>query len=89
MARVTFTSNLERHIHAPVRSVSAATVREALDAVFTDHPALRDYVLDDQDRVRRHVVIFVDGERIADLDRQSDPLRPDSEVYVAQALSGG
>jgi molybdopterin synthase sulfur carrier subunit len=50
---------------------------------------LRSYVLDDQDRVRRHVAIYVNGDRIADRDRLSDPVGESDEVFVFQALSGG
>ena len=39
-------------------------VLEALDRVFALFPRLENYVLDDQRRLRRHVVIFVDGERV-------------------------
>jgi sulfur carrier protein ThiS len=67
----------------------AATVREALDQVFSANPRLRGYVLDDQGRLRRHVVVFVDGEMVADRERLSDPVRPASSVLVMQALSGG
>ena len=85
MPRVVFTSNLKRHIEAPPSEVPGGTVRDVLDAVFEENPRLRGYVLDDQERIRHHVVIFVDGER-ADLE---DPVSGSSEVFVLQALSGG
>ncbi len=89
MARVAFTANLERHLDCPVRTVPGDTVRAVLDGVFAEQPRLRSYILDDQDRVRRHVAIYVNGERIADRDRLSDPVRESDEVFVFQALSGG
>jgi sulfur-carrier protein len=89
MPQVSFTANLQRHLAAPRADVSGATVREALEGVFRDHPRLRGYVLDDQGRLRRHVVVFVDGEAIADRDGLADPVRPESSIYVMQALSGG
>jgi len=64
-------------------------VRAVLEAAFVDRPALRGYVLDDQGAVRQHVAVFVDGERLRDVARQSDPVRPDSVIHVMQALSGG
>jgi sulfur carrier protein ThiS len=60
-----------------------------LDGVFTAQPRLRSYILDDQDRVRRHVAIYVNGERVADRDRLSDSVDEADEVFVFQALSGG
>ncbi len=89
MPVVTFTSTLQRHLAAPVATVAGATVREALEEVFRANPRLRGYVLDDQGRLRKHVVVFVDGELVADRVRLADPVRPASAVYVMQALSGG
>jgi molybdopterin converting factor small subunit len=89
MPEVKFTQNLRRHLSAPPCEVSGSTVREALDQVFERNPQLRGYVLDDQGRLRKHVVIFVNGEMVEDRDRLTDPLKPTSEVIVMQALSGG
>lgn len=89
MPQVTFTATLERHVAAPRSEVGGATVREALDEVFRDNPRLRAYVLDDQGRVRQHVQVFVDGEMLRDRERLSDPVKPTTQLYVMQALSGG
>ena len=89
MARVVFTANLQRHLNAPEREVRGATVRAALEEVFDGAPALRDYVLDEQGHLRRHVVIYVNGEVVDDRTRLAQALAPDAEVYVLQALSGG
>lgn len=89
MARVAFTPNLQRHLDAPVQVAQGHSVRDVLDAVFASHPRLRSYVLDDQDRVRKHVAIYVNGAAIADRDRLSDPVGDDDEIFVFQALSGG
>jgi hypothetical protein len=35
------------------------------------------------------MLVFVDGQQIGDRDRLSDAVRPTSEIYVMQALSGG
>lgn len=85
MARIVFTSNLQRHLEAPEVDVEAESVGQALQAVFRSHPRLRGYILDEQGDVRRHVVIFLDGNQ-AGLESR---IRPDSEIYVMQALSGG
>ena len=89
MARVVFTSHLRKHLPSDPVDVAGRSVGEALEAVFADQPELRGYVLDDQGRVRQHVMIFVDDAPLADRVRLSDPLKPASEVYVMQALSGG
>jgi sulfur carrier protein ThiS len=89
MARVAFTRNLERYVACPPQDVVAATVREALEAVFARNPVLRGYVLDDQGRLRRHMVVFLNGQAVADRDRLADPVEPRDEILVLQALSGG
>ena len=89
MPTVVFTENLKRHLRCPAKTVTATTLREALDQVFAEIPRLRDYILDDQDRLRQHVVVFIDGEQARDRERLSDQVRAKAEIYVMQALSGG
>lgn len=89
MARVAFTTNLQRHLSCPDQTVPGSSVRAVLEQVFTTEPRLRSYILDDQQRVRQHVAIYVNGERIADRVRLSDPVGDADEVFVFQALSGG
>ena len=89
MPTVVFTKNLQVHVAVPPTTVAGATVREALDAVFVTHGRARSYVLDEGGAVRRHMVIFVNGEQISDRTTLSDRVPPDGEIYVMQALSGG
>jgi sulfur-carrier protein len=89
MARVTFTSNLRRHVDCPIVEAEGQTVREVLSSVFEANERLRTYVLDDQAALRKHMTILVDGKRVSDWIGLSDAVQPKSEVYVMQALSGG
>ena len=89
MPRVVFTQNLQRHIACPPAEAPGTTVREVLEAVFAGNPKARGYVLDEQGNLRKHMMVFVNGQQVADRDRLSDPVAPDAEVYVLQALSGG
>lgn len=89
MALVDFSPNLARQTTTASCRVGGATVAEALHLVFEQLPDLRSYVLDDQGAVRKHVVIFVDGKSLSDRRGLTDPVRPDSEIFVMQALSGG
>ncbi len=89
MARVVFTSNLRQHVSCPEVSAPGGTVREVLDGVFASNERLRGYVLDDQGELRRHMNVFVDGAMAQDRRHLSDPVGPQSQVYVMQALSGG
>lgn len=89
MARVMFTAHLRRV--APAGSVHADgdTVGAVLAAVFAAHPKLGPYVLDEQGRLRKHVAVFVGGNRLANGQALEQPIAPDGEIYVMQALSGG
>lgn len=89
MTTVRFTSALERFVAATPADVAGATVGEALAAVFDARPALRGYLLDDQGALRRHVAVYVDGKAVRDRVKLSDPIGPEDDIYVFQALTGG
>lgn len=89
MPTLRFTATLARHRDIPVLVAPGATVAEVLANGLADDPFLKGYVVDEQGRLRKHVNIFVDGRMLADRLRLSDPVAPQSEVYVLQALSGG
>lgn len=89
MVQVVFTSNLQRHVACPTARVTGSTVAEALECVFSENPALRRYVLDDQGALRKNMVIFVDGCAMKDRCTLGDRLDEDAEIFVMQALTGG
>lgn len=89
MALVRFTSTLARHRPAPVLAADGQDLRAVLAGAFAADPLLENYILDEQGRVRKHINIFVDGALIADRQTLSDPVGPNSEIYILQALSGG
>lgn len=89
MPSVQFTSHLRKVAPTEAITVGGATLRLALDEVFARHPKVKSYVLDDQERLRKHVVIFVDGARIAGGSDLMQPVSPAAQIYVLQALSGG
>ncbi len=64
-------------------------MRAILDEYFRENERARGYVLDEQGKVRQHMLIFIDGEMVRDRDRLSDAVKPDSLIDVIQALSGG
>lgn len=89
MPRVAFTAHLRKV--APTRQivVAGANLGAALEPVFTEFPKLRAYVVDEQNRLRKHVVIFLNGERLNATDWPNHPVNERDEIYVLQALSGG
>jgi sulfur-carrier protein len=89
MARVTFTKNIQRHVPCPPMEASGRTVREVLEVVFRENPRARGYVLDDQGALRKHMMVFVDGQQVLDRTGLSDSVPENGDVCVMQALSGG
>jgi len=89
MPTVSFTRALARFLAAPFATVEAATVGDALGAVFVSRSTLRGYVLDDQGALRRHVIVYVNGQPVNDREGLTDPVGPRDEIYVFQALTGG
>ena len=89
MAKVVFTPNMQRHVWCPETGAPGQTVREVLDNVFSENLQVRSYVLDDQSGLRKHMTIFIDGKRIRDRAKLSDPVAESSTIHVLQALSGG
>jgi hypothetical protein len=89
MAHIFFAASIQRHVATPEREIDARTLGEALEAVFSEQPRLRGYIVDDQGALRQHLSVFVDGQRVRDRRHLSDALGEASRVYVVQALSGG
>jgi hypothetical protein len=89
VAHLAFTPNLARLVSVPEGAFAGSTVREVLEAAFSTRPDVRGYVLDDQGALRKHVMVFVDGEQVRDRVTLDDPVGPQGDVFVMQALSGG
>jgi sulfur-carrier protein len=67
-------------------SAEGDTLGDVLLDLDRQFPGLRFRVVDEQGRVRQHVNIWIDGERVRDL---AAPLDGVDEVVIMQALSGG
>jgi sulfur-carrier protein len=65
--------------------VEAATVLAAIDSLETKWPGLRDRIVEEGPAIRRHLHVYVDGER-AGLDT---PVEERSRLDVIAAISGG
>ena len=65
---------------------NGATLAEVFADLDRRYPGIRFRMIDEQDRVRRHMRLFVNGEQVFDLSRE---LQERDEVVIVQALSGG
>lgn len=66
-------------------TLDAATVREAIAALDQRFPGMRDRLCDSTPRIRRHINVFVDGERAALETR----LAPGADMFIVTAITGG
>lgn len=69
----------------PEHLVEAASVRELLRELELAQPALGGWILDERALLRRHINVWVNGER-ADEDTA---VGPDDRVEILPAISGG
>jgi len=56
-----------------------------MNALDRRWPGMRDRLCDSRPAIRRHINVFVEGERAT----LETALKPGSEVYVLTAISGG
>ena len=65
--------------------LDGASVDEVLRALDAAAPGMRDRLVEEGPRLRRHINVFVDGQP-ADL---ATPVAPTATVHVIPAVSGG
>lgn len=66
-------------------TIDGASVGEVLRTLEREYPKIIGWVLDEHGRVRRHVNVFVDGERV----RENERVAPDATLHVLPSISGG
>jgi len=74
---------------APQIPLAAASVREALARLRTDHPALYAGICDETGRVRKHVNVFVNRDHIRDREGVETPLHAGDALHFCSSVSGG
>jgi len=84
--KVIVPSALRSYTERGETEANGATLAEVLDDLERQYSGIRFRMIDEQDRIRRHIRVFVNGEQVRDL---SQPLNPTDEVIIVQALSGG
>ena len=65
------------------------SVREVLEAVFLDYPALRKQLFDSKGEKKRHINIFVNKASIKDLNLLDTFVKPGDEITIIPNISGG
>ena len=86
------------HVPPPLRSrcggaselsLSAPSVRAALEQLERSHPSLYSGICDETGKVRRHVNLFVNTSHIRDRDGLDTALVQGDVVSIIPAVSGG
>jgi sulfur-carrier protein len=89
MITVSFAAHLQRHVPCPDQTVEAGTLAQVLTRAFVAAPAMRDYVLDNQGHIRKHVAVFINGQLYLERNQMERVLADNTKIHVIQALSGG
>jgi sulfur-carrier protein len=81
-------------VHGPLRKlaggcaelqIAGATVEELLRGLECQHPAVTGWILDERGAIRRHINVFVNGERVD----QGASVAASDRVEVLPAITGG
>ncbi|MFA5835618.1 MAG: MoaD/ThiS family protein [Bellilinea sp.] len=79
-------SQLRSYTHASRVECSGDTLGAVLDELDRRFPGLRFRIIDEQDRIRRHIHIFINKEMTQGLHQ---PVTDADEIRIIGALSGG
>lgn len=85
MAIVRLSGQLRTIAGGPDQPVVGDTVLAALMDLEAAQPAIAGWVLDERRRVRRHLNIFVDGNR----GREETSVNAESRIHVLPSITGG
>ena len=84
--KVLIPSALRSYTESSEAEASGATLAAVLADLDRRYAGIRFRMIDEQDRIRPHIRIFVNGEQVREL---AQLLRATDEVVIVQALSGG
>ena len=84
--KVLIPSALRSYTERSETHADGTTLAEALEDLDRRYPGIRFRMIDEQDRIRRHIRVFVNGEQVPDITRA---LAASDEIVIVQALSGG
>jgi molybdopterin converting factor small subunit len=84
--KVLIPSSLRSYTEQSEARASGATLAAVLADLDRQYPGIRFRMIDEQDRIRRHIRLFVNGDQVREL---AQPLHAADELVIVQALSGG
>ncbi|MBK7686770.1 MAG: MoaD/ThiS family protein [Rhodocyclaceae bacterium] len=84
--KVLVPSALRSYTESSQTEASGATLDEVLMDLDIQYPGIRFRIIDEQQKVRRHIRIFVNG---VSAELLSQTMHANDDVVIVQALSGG
>ena len=69
--------------------VSGATLGEALAALQTQYPAIKERLRDEDGKIRRFINLYVNDEDIRFLQNEDTPVKDGDEISIVPAIAGG
>jgi molybdopterin converting factor small subunit len=84
--KVRIPSSLRSYTERSEADACGATLAAVLADLDRQYAGIRFRMIDEQDRIRPHIRIFVNGTQVRDL---SQALGAGDEIVIVQALSGG
>jgi len=84
--KVRIPSALRSYTESAETEASGTTLAEVLTDLDRQYLGILFRMVDEQDRIRPHIRMFVNGVQVRELDR---PLQTGDELVIVQALSGG
>ena len=66
-------------------TLEGADVSQIVRALEAEWPKTAGWVLDDRGRVRQHVNVFLNGERV----HADDAVGPDDTIHILASITGG
>lgn len=67
----------------------AGNVLEVIDRLDARVPTIKDRILDEHDRIRPYINVYVNEEDVRDLDGESTKTKDGDVIYILPSVSGG
>jgi sulfur-carrier protein len=68
---------------------SPATLADALSALWTLHPGIRDRIANEQGHIREHINVFIGEQDVRYTGGLMSPIAAGSEISIVPAITGG
>jgi len=74
---------------AQVEVASAEDLKDMVAKLDSKFPGMGQRIMDDQEKIRQHVNVFVNSENSRELQKEQTKLKDNDVVHILPAVSGG